>query len=69
MLTAHVPGITDHAQIEIADPFAPIVRTECEQDGLDFIGHVACKFKGIAFAAAEDAALTEDSGDNMEDSH
>ena len=66
MLTAHVPRITNHAQIEIADTFAPVVRTESEQDGLDFIGHVAREFKRIAFAATEDAAFTENSGGNVQ---
>jgi hypothetical protein len=68
-LSAHVPRISDNAKIELTNTFAPVVRTEREQHGLDFICHVARKFKGIAFTAAEDPAFTENRGCNVEDSH
>ena len=67
-LTAHVPGISDHSQIELANAFAAVVRTESEQHSIDFIGHVAREFEGIAFAAAEDTAFTENCGSDVENS-
>ncbi len=67
-MPAHIPGISYDAYFEIADAFAPFVRTEREQHSFDFIGHVAREFEGIAFTAAKDAVFAENRRNNVQNS-